>query len=175
VLFQDEPIVIEDREYDRLDVEIFNFDPTFAESGKTVVKVVVDSDYDYWQKQATDTKAYAEEKKRLAELVAERLEKRFKSFKNSIEAVDVATPITVVHWTGGYRGYSLPWPAPAEIAKEVSTNGLSKTLPNLQNFYMVGQWASAMNGLSTAGLSGRDLIKQLCKQNNKKFTTNNED
>lgn len=28
VLFQDKPLTVEDREYNRLDVEIFNFDPS---------------------------------------------------------------------------------------------------------------------------------------------------
>lgn len=169
VLFQDEPITIEDREYDRLDVEVFNFDPTFAPSGKTVIKVVVDSDYDYWQKLSKDPKTYKKEKQRLADLFAERLEKRFSGFRKQIEVVDVVTPISVTHWTRGYRGFSLPWPAPEQVAKEVSQNGVSKTLPGLKGFYMVGQWACGMNGLGTAGQSGRNFIKQLCKQQNKKF------
>ncbi|NLE04181.1 MAG: NAD(P)/FAD-dependent oxidoreductase, partial [Crenarchaeota archaeon] len=49
VLFQEEPIIFEDRKYDRLSVEIFNFDPTLAPPGKTVVKVVFESNYDYWK------------------------------------------------------------------------------------------------------------------------------
>ncbi|MDG6221778.1 MAG: NAD(P)/FAD-dependent oxidoreductase [Candidatus Bathyarchaeota archaeon] len=171
VLFQDEPITIEDREYDRLDVEVFNFDSSFAGSGKTVVKVVVDSAYDYWQNLSADKDAYNNQKKRLADQVAERLNKRFAGFKNSIEAVDVVTPVSVVHWTGGYRGFCLPWPAPEQISGEVSKNGVSKTLPGLENFYMVGQWAVGMNGLGTAAHSGRNLIKQLCKNDNKKFKT----
>jgi len=171
VLFQDVPIIIEDREYDRLSVEVFNFDPSFAQGGKTVIKVVFDSDYDYWQKLSKDKTAYNHEKSRLADLVADLLDKRFVGFKNSIEAVDVVTPVTVTHWTGGYRGFCLPWPAPEQISGEVSKNGVSKTLPGLQNFHMVGQWAVGMNGLGTAAQSGRDLIKQLCKKDNKKFQT----
>ncbi|MCW4023037.1 MAG: NAD(P)/FAD-dependent oxidoreductase [Candidatus Bathyarchaeota archaeon] len=171
VVFQDEPITIEDREYDRLDVELFNFDPSFAVSGKTVVKVAVDSDYEYWQNLSADKDAYNMEKKRLAGQVAERLEKRFAGFKNSIEAVDVVTPVTVVHWTGGYRGFCLPWPAPEQISGDVSKNGVSKTLQGLENFYMAGQWSVGMNGLGTAAQSGRSLIKQLCKIDNKKFKT----
>ena len=171
VLFQDEPIIIEDREYDRLSVEVFNFDPSFAPAGKTVIKVVVDSDYDYWQKLSKDKTAYNNEKTRLADQIADRLDKRFVGFKNSIEAVDVVTPVTVTHWTGGYRGFCLPWPAPEQISGEVNKNGVSKTLPGLQNFHMVGQWAVGMNGLGTAAKSGRDLIKQLCKKDNKKFKT----
>jgi len=49
--------------------------------------------------------------------------------------------------------------------------GLSKTLPRLKNFYMVGQWANAQNGISNAALTGRNLIKDLCKKDGKKFQT----
>jgi hypothetical protein len=44
-------------------------------------------------------------------------------------------------------------------------------LAGLENFYMVGQWAGAMNGISSAALTGRNLIKELCKKDNKKFKT----
>jgi len=54
---------------------------------------------------------------------------------------------------------------------KVMFQGLSKTLPGLQNFYMVGQWAEAMIGIPTAALSGRNLIKTLCKKDGKKFRT----
>ena len=124
VLFQNKPIRIEGREYDRLDVEIFNFDPTLAPYGKTVVKVVVDSNYDYWQPLSKDIEAYNKEKKKLADNIAERLEKRFPGFRNQIEAIDVVTPISVEHWTNAYRGYCVPWPAPLDIAKEVSKKGV---------------------------------------------------
>jgi hypothetical protein len=41
------PINIEGRDADRLDVAVFNFDPTLAPEGKTVVKVVFESDFNY--------------------------------------------------------------------------------------------------------------------------------
>ena len=50
-------------------------------------------------------------------------------------------------------------------------SGLSKTLPGLKDFYMVGQWATAMIGIPNAALSGRNLIKELCKKDKKKFKT----
>jgi len=175
VLFQDEPLIIEGREYNRLDVEIFNFDPTLAPASKTVVKVVADSNYDYWQKLSEDSEAYNEEKKRLADLVAERLEKRFLGFKDQIEVVDVVTPISVEHWTAAYRGYGVPYPAPKEIANGVLKNGVSKTLPGLQSFHMVGQWAGAMYSTNQVCLMGRDLIRQLCKKDRKEFVTITKD
>lgn len=171
VLFQDEPVTFEGRQYNRLDVEIFNFDSTLAPSGKTIVKVVFDSNYDYWNNLSKDRGAYVEEKRKIADLLAERLEKRFPGFRRQIEAVDVATPVSVKHWTAAYRGYSVPYPAPESIAKEVSKKGVSKTLPRLKGFHMVGQWAGAFYSTNQVALMGRELVRQLCKEDNKKFET----
>ena len=104
VLFQEEPFSVENRERDRIDVEVFGFDPTLAPEGKTVVKVVLDSCYDYWKELSADPEKYTLEKQKVADLLAERLEKRFPGFKNKIDAVDVVTPVSVEHWTGSYRG-----------------------------------------------------------------------
>lgn len=99
------------------------------------------------------------------------MDKRFPGFIGQIEAVDVVTPVSVEHWTGGYRGFGQPWPAPKEYAKEINKNGVSKTLPGLQNFYMVGQWAGGTFGLSTVCLMGRNLVRELCKKDHKSFKT----
>ncbi len=168
VLFLDKAIEVEGQKRDRLNVEIMNFDPTMAPKGKAVVKVVFESDYDYWKKLTFDLKAYHDEKKRVADLVATTLEKRFPQFTNCIEAVDVVTPVSVEHWTCAYRG-GQAWGAPKSISKEVSKAGVSKTLPGLRNFYMVGQWAAGTIGLNTVCLLGRNLVRDLCKEDKKKF------
>jgi phytoene dehydrogenase-like protein len=134
----------------------------------------MDSDYDYWRKLSEDIKAYNEEKRKIADIIAERLDKRFPGLKNQIEAVDVVTPISVEHWTAAYCGYQA-WPAPKEIAKEVSKNGVSKTLPGLQGFHMVGQWAGATASIPGVSLMGRNLVRQLCRNDRKEFVTTTAD
>ena len=170
VRFLDQPITIEGIARDRLDIEVFNFDPTIAPKGKTVVKVVFDSNYDYWNQLAANSESYRAEKQKVADQIAEQLEKRFPGFQKNLEATDVVTPVSALHWTGAYRGCQA-WGAPKEYQKEVAKNGVSKTLPGLENFYMVGQWAGGTIGLSTVSLMGRDLIRELCKKDGKKFHT----
>jgi len=171
VLFLDEPITVEEKEKDRLDIEILNFDPSLAPAGKCVIKINFDSNYDYWKKISTNHESYKEHKQQLADMVAKRLEKRFPGFTKQIEAYDVVTPVSVEHWTGGYRGFAQPWPPPKDLAKEINKKGVSKTLPGLQNFYMVGQWAGGTFGISTVCLMGRNLVRELCKKDKKTFTT----
>ena len=57
----------------------------------------------YWKELSTNPEKYSLEKQKVADLLAEKLEKRFPRFKNKIEAVDVVTPISVEHWTGSYQ------------------------------------------------------------------------
>jgi phytoene dehydrogenase-like protein len=170
VLFLEDPITVEGVQRDRLDVEINNFDPSLAPPGKTVVKAFFDSNYEYWRELAGDKQKYQAEKQRLADLVAEKLEKRFPGFQSSVEASDVVTPVSVMHWTGAFRGCQA-WGAPKEYTKEVSKSGVSKTLPGLGRFFMVGQWAVGTIGLNTVCLTARNLIRDLCKADGKKFQT----
>ncbi|HSQ49375.1 MAG TPA: NAD(P)/FAD-dependent oxidoreductase [Candidatus Deferrimicrobiaceae bacterium] len=170
VLFLDTPLNVEGKNHDRLDIEIFSFDPTLAPAKKSVVKVVFESDYDYWHQLAEQPEKYRDEKQKVADQIAKRLEKRFPEFKTQIEAQDVVTPVSVEHWTSSYRGCQA-WGAPKEYAKQASKNGISKTLPGFENFYMVGQWAGGTIGLNTVCLLGRNIVKELCRKDNKKFKT----
>ncbi len=77
VLFLDRPISIEGNEKDRLKIEIFNFDPSLAPQGKNVIKVNFDSNYDYWKQFSANTEKYRVHKQEIADMVAEKLEKRF--------------------------------------------------------------------------------------------------
>jgi phytoene dehydrogenase-like protein len=172
VLFLDQPITVEGKEKDRLDIEIMNFDKTLTPAGKCVVKVNFESNNDYWKELSSDQKKYRVHKQQLADMVAEKLNKRFPEFTKRIEAFDVVTPVSIEHWTGGYRGFAQPWPPPKELAKEINKKSVSKTLPGLENFYMVGQWAGGSLGISTVCLMGRTLVREICKKDQKTFKTN---
>lgn len=76
--------------------------------------------------------------------------------------VDVTTPVTAERYTNNFHGWQ-PWPLPVGSAK-VMRKGLSKTLPGLRDFYMVGQWAVAMIGVSTAAALGRNLVRVICRE-----------
>jgi hypothetical protein len=74
-------------------------------------------------------------------------------------------------WLRPFLWYCVPYEAPKDLDKEVAKNGVSKTLPGLQAFYMVGQWAGAMYSTNQVSSMGRDLIQQLCKKDKKEFVT----
>ena len=140
-----------------------------APAGKSVIKVVLTSSYPYWKDLRAAKAEYDAEKKLVADLVMARLETRFRGLKGQIEAVDVTTPVTSERYLGAYRGLQA-W-APRIGMGELMKQGVSKTLPGLDNFHMVGQYALGTVGLMTAALGGRSLVKGICKADGKRFVT----
>lgn len=162
-----EPMRVMGRTIERLDVELFGAETGLAPEGKTAVKVALEASYTYWRDLYADRNRYDEEKERVAEAVIARLEDRFPGLKASIEVVDVATPVTIERFTGNYHGFQA-WGIPGAGLFDMA-KGLCKTLPDLDGFYMVGQWALANLGISTVAVAGRKLIEGICRRDGKRF------
>jgi phytoene dehydrogenase-like protein len=163
----DTPVTIAGKERRDLGVLIYNFDPTLAPEGKTVVKVQFDTDYDYWEMLYREPERYKAEKEQIADLVVSLLDKRFPGLASLVEMRDVATPITWVRYTGNWRGSYEGW----LFKKGTFSTTMKKTLPGLGNFYMAGQWVNPGGGMPTAAMSGKYTIQFICKKDKKKFVT----
>ena len=163
----EEPVTIAGKEYKELNALIYNFDPTLAPEGKTVVKVQFNTNYDYWEKLYQEPDNYRAEKDRIADLVVSLLDKRFPGVAEKVEMRDVATPITWVRYTGNWQGSYEGW----MITSETMMMQMSKTLPELDNFYMAGQWVNPGGGMPTAAMSGNHTIQLICNKDKKKFVT----
>jgi len=162
-----EPVTIAGQERRTIGVEIHNFDPTLAPQGKTVMKVMFPSDYDYWKKLKQDLVRYKAEKKQIADKVIALLDQHFPGLASQVEMCDVATPITWERYTGNWRASFEGW------LTTTKTFGMrmGKTLPGLKNFYMAGQWVEPGGGVPSAAMSGRNVIQIICKQDKKPFAT----
>jgi len=47
--------------------------------------------------------------------------------------------------------------------RSLPPSGMSKILPGLQDFYMIGQWVEPGGGVPAVALSGRNVIQIICK------------
>ena len=152
---------------DHLSFRIFNFDPTFAPAGKTsVVAFLGTYDFAYWENlRATDPDRYAAEKKRVADAVIAVLESRFPAARGKTEVVDVATPATVIRYTGNWKGSMEGW----LVTPKTGIKALPSTLPGLKNFIMAGQWVNPGGGLPTGLMGGRTAAKKLCREMGVRF------
>jgi phytoene dehydrogenase-like protein len=162
-LFLDRGIRIDPRTAeDAVTFRIFNYDPTFAPPGKTAVVVfLATSNHDYWlDLRRTDRARYEAEKRRVADEIIGVFEKRFPKAAGRIEAVDVATPATVIRYTGNWRGSMEGW----LVTPATGIKALPCVLPGLRNFYMVGQWTSPGGGLPSGLMTGRSVARRIAKE-----------
>lgn len=140
-----------------------------APQGKTPVKVLLKATYSQWKALSADRVRYDEEKERIAEVVIDVLEVRFPGLRQQVEVIDVSTPLTVERFIGNYHGLQA-WGVPGG-GMEPMLRGFTRTLPGLANFYMAGQWAETMIGISTAAISGRNAVSSISKQDRHQFET----
>ncbi len=163
----DEPITIGGQERKRLGVRMYNFDPSLAPAGKTVVKVMFASDYEYWKELKQDPERYKAEKEQIADQVVASLDRRFPGLAAKVEMRDVATPMTFERYTGNWQGSHQGW----LISTKTVMMRMSKTLPGLKDFYMAGQWVEPGGSLPTAVMSGRNVTQIICKRDKRSFIT----
>ncbi len=162
----DPPLEVGNR-VDRIGLNIYNFDPTLAPTGKTALTVLFHGNHEYWKALATDRPQYEARKQEVAEAVIRALDGYYPGLAGRVEMVDVATPLTFERYTGNWRGSYEGWmPTPA-----VGFEPLKNTLPGLDNFYMIGQWVSPGGGLPSGVKTGRDVVQVLCHRDGAKFET----
>ncbi|MCR4402635.1 MAG: NAD(P)/FAD-dependent oxidoreductase [Firmicutes bacterium] len=169
VLLLDKPVEIAGHVRDRLGVEILNFDPVMAPPGKSVIKVPLEARYAFWQSlKSGGGDAYRAAKEEVAAQVLDLLETRFSGLGRQVEVTDVSTPLTVERYTGNWRGLQA-WMPPGNPMGAFLKGAFMSTLPGLGGFFMVGQWACGVIGLTTAASAGRRLVQSLCRRFGRPF------
>jgi phytoene dehydrogenase-like protein len=166
----DKPLLIDPETEKRyLGVSTFNYDPTMAPKGKTVMTVLLTTEnHRYWvDLRKSDPKKYKAEKERIGRAVVEAIDNRYGGVASKVETTDVSTPATVIRYTNNWKGSLEGW----LMTPEVGLKQLKMTLPGLSNFYMIGQWVSPGGGLPSGIMTGRNVVQVLCKKEGKKFAT----
>lgn len=163
-----EPVALAGKFRSWLPVHIYNHDPSLSPSGKTTVVIMLESDYDYWKALEGDRKKYLEKKDEIAGIVISLLGQKFPGISADIEVTDIATPLTFEHYTGNWKGSFEGW-----LITPSNSGVVLKPMPQkitgLENFYMCGQWVEPGGGLPTSVMSGKRLIKTICREDGRKF------
>jgi phytoene dehydrogenase-like protein len=163
-----QPFEVANKPVESLKMTIYNFDPTLAPTGKTLLNVKVQTDYDYWKELLTDRERYDAEKQRIALEVINRLDQRFPGLASQVEMADVATPMTYERYTGNWQAsYEGFLPTPKTVKSTIPNR-----LPGLKNFYMAGQWVRVGGGIPTGVSMGREAVKCICKEDGIRFQGN---
>jgi phytoene dehydrogenase-like protein len=160
--------LIGDKERDKITAHIYNHDPSMSPEGCTAITIMLDSDYSYWKELARDRKVYMQKKDEIGKVVIQLLGERFPGISEQVDVIDIATPLTFERYTGNWKGSFEGWLLTPENAG-VLMKPMAQSLPDLKNFYMCGQWVEPGGGLPTGIMSGRRLVKTLCREDKKKF------
>jgi phytoene dehydrogenase-like protein len=162
-----EPLEYAGRSVDFLPLRILNYGDAFAPEGKSVIQVMLETDWDYWYNLRQNHEEYKLVKKQVAEEIATRLEAFYPGIKSQIEVTDVATPYTSWRYTLNDKGSPMGW----LLTRSTLTELVSRTLPGLENFFMAGHWVLPGGGVPGSIYTGRNVIQILCKKEGKEFKT----
>ncbi len=167
----DIPIVSPDgTEYKRMEVHIYSYDKTMAPEGKSSVVVsFYTKQHEFWIDHRKNNRAeYRKIKSEFADKIIEQLDKRLGGIKEFIEVVDVATPATILRYTGNWKGSAQGLMAGKNFLASVPIKSI---FPGLKNFYYASHWNRPSGGLPIAVLSGRQLAQKICKDDGRQFNT----
>jgi phytoene dehydrogenase-like protein len=166
-----EPTVIAGETRDWITVRHMCYDPTMAPPGKSVLIVMLQSDYQYWKELHKQPSSYEAEKQAAVKQVIGCLERKYPGIAKQVETANVATPITWHRYTGNWQGSIEGWLITPKTFEILTGKGMSKTLPGLKSFYMTGQWVEPGGGLPTVAIAARRLIRAICKSDRRPFVT----
>jgi len=165
----EKPLLIAGEEHHQVGIKHYCFDPSLAPAGKSVVIIMLRTNYAYWQR-IYGRRPYDSEQDQVGEILIDFLEKIYPGIKQDIEVVDVATPLSYERYTGNWQGSSVGWLLTKETMM-MMIQGMSKTLPGLDHFYMAGQWVEPGGSVPIVAMSGRNAIQLICHQDGKELIT----
>jgi phytoene dehydrogenase-like protein len=165
----DEPLLIAGEERQAIGVKHYCFDSTLAPAGKSVVEVMLESKYAYWQR-IYGRRLYDTEQLQVADIVIEFLETLYPGIGQDVEVKDVATPLSYERYTGNWQGSTCGWLL-TDKTMMMMVQGMGKTLPGLENFYLTGQWVEPGGSVPISAMSGRNAIQLICAEDNRPFVS----
>ena len=165
----DEPLLIIGEERHEIGVKHYCFDPSLAPARKSVVQVMLRTNYVYWQR-IYGHKIYDTEQSQVSDILIDFLEKLYPGISHQVEVIDEATPLSYERYTGNWQGSTTGWLLSDKTAM-LMLLGIQKTLPKIKNFYLAGQWVEPGGSVPLVALSGRNAVQMICHADQKSFST----
>jgi phytoene dehydrogenase-like protein len=158
----DKPLQLAGEDRYEIGVQHYCFDPSLAPPGKSVVELIIRTHYAYWQR-IYGRRLYDSEQRQVTDIILEHLDAIHPGISEHIEFKDEATPLSYERYTGNWMGATTGWLL-TKNTMPMMILGVSKTLPDLNNFYMAGHWVEPGGTVTLAAASGRNAIQLICHQ-----------
>jgi phytoene dehydrogenase-like protein len=165
----DDPILLAGEERREIGVKNYCFDASLAPEGKSVIELIIRTNYAYWQ-HIYGRRLYDTEQDQVSDIIIEHLAQWYPGIQADIEVVDEATPLSYERYTGNWMGATSGWLLSRETIPMMIL-GVPKTLPGLRNFYMAGHWVEPGGTVTMAAASGRNAVQMICHEERKIFVT----
>lgn len=135
----------------------YMLDEDMTKDGRLTVSLCVTDNEKYWNKYKDDKEAYRNEKKRIADNLINRIEEHFPGIKDSIEVIEIGTPLTMKKFSLNDGG------AVYGAAQEWAQTNLFR-FPNTfhkKNLYFSSAWVTPGGGTSGALISAIGCVSKL--------------
>jgi phytoene dehydrogenase-like protein len=163
----DEPMLLVGQERREIGVKHYCFDPSLAPAGKSVVEMIVRTNYAYWQR-IYGRRLYDTEQRQVTDILLAQLERWYPGINGQIEHKDEATPLSYERYTGNWQGSTVGWLLTRETLP-LMIRGIPKTLPGLEGLYLAGQWVEPGGTVTLAAASGKNAVQMICVWDGKQF------
>ncbi len=139
-----------------------NIDPTCAPTGKSVVVLIGLASYDWENRWRIDEgeEAYKKLKNAVADGMIDSAEKIIPGLRESIEEIEIATPLTMERYTSNYKGTWIGW---ALTPGQLGPRRMKRKGP-IDHLYLAGAWTGPSGGQSTCLMSGHWTAKKIIKK-----------
>jgi len=162
------PILLAGEERHEIGFKHYCYDRSLAPQGKSVVELIVRTNYAYWQ-HLYGRKPYDTEQRQVSDIIVEHLEEWLPGLRADIEFTDEATPLSYERYTNNWMGSTCGWLL-TKATTPMMIMGVAKSLPGLKNFYMAGHWVEPGGTVTLAAASGKNVIRLICAQDGHNFT-----
>ncbi|GHU61123.1 hypothetical protein FACS189418_0250 [Clostridia bacterium] len=160
------PLEYANRTHDTLDFNLFSDEDGFAPKGCTALTMEMLGDtYKFWKKAKKEGR-YEQEKENLAQQISDAFEEKFPGYKEKIEVIDIATPLTYERYTSAYHGSWMSVFRVGEILKRYPGD-----VSSVKGLYFAGHRMTKPGGLPIALVSGRKAAQLICRQFDQEFST----
>lgn len=150
----------------KIEIILFGDKEGLAPEGKTSILINLKTNYNHWKDlRAQGLEKYNNEKENIALQLLEFLDKKFEGFTQSIEELEIITPLDFYERTNNKQGSYWGWKRTVESLH----NYIGKEFYDLDNFYFSGKWSKPVAGLHDLALTARDTVQIICKQEGVKF------
>ena len=171
LIFSCRPFSIVGRDHDRIVLKNFNYEPSFAPEGHTVLQVLMvqdAADFDRWQHlYTTDREAYRAEKAQAAAAIVERIVELEPHYAGHLKVIETVSPYSFHRYCGAYKGAYMSFISTHKTERELHNGRVA----GLDNVYLSGQWIQPPGGLPNALVSGRFAVQRMCKVDGTEFVS----